>query len=353
MRLLQVTTTSQRRGAEVFAHQLGEQLRSRGHTVTTVALEQTRSGSDLAFEHLRHGRTDPRGISELVAAARRHDIAVAHGGSTLAPVMLAAGLARRPFVYRNIGDPEFWGQARFAGARVGAPLRRARHVVALYHGAARYMIDRYGLRASDVTVISNAVEAELFPAVDAARRSRARQVLGIGMSERVVGYLGALSEEKRPEWAVRAIERLPESTLLVAGEGALREQLEALVVATRAQDRVRFLGTTDQPAQFLSAIDVLVLPSRTEGIPGALLEAALTGVPTVATAVGGVAEVTSALHAGMTVGSGDLDGFVNAVRRVLSGEQAPKPDREAAIRDHALTSVADRWESILIGALRG
>ena len=59
---------------------------------------------------------------------------VSHGGSTLAPVALCSRIARRPFVYRNIGDPVYWGQVRGANLRVGLPLRAASHVVALYDG---------------------------------------------------------------------------------------------------------------------------------------------------------------------------------------------------------------------------
>ena len=156
MRVLQVTSTNDRRGAETFARQLGVALRRLGLEVTDVALAPSDATDPQPFTVLGPGRTHPRTLTNLHRAVRNHDVVVAHGGTTLQPVAAAATAARRPFVYRNIGDPEFWGRARGAGLRVGLPLRRAATVMALYPTAADYLRRRYRLRPDRVVLTSNA-----------------------------------------------------------------------------------------------------------------------------------------------------------------------------------------------------
>jgi glycosyltransferase involved in cell wall biosynthesis len=101
----------------------------------------------------------------------------------------------------------------------------------------------------------------------------------------VAAMIGSLSEEKQVGHAIEAIARLPDLVLLVAGDGPLRAELE--VHAERvAPGRVRFLGNVDDVRTVLHACDVLVMTSRTEGMPGAVIEAGLCGIPTVAPAIG-------------------------------------------------------------------
>lgn len=351
MRILQVASSSRRRGAEVFADQLGPELVRRGHEVSTISLEHRSDEQGLAFEELAVPGRGPRAILELARRARAWDVLIAHGGSTLLPVTAAAKLARRPFVYRNIGDPSFWGQSRGAKVRIGAPLRSAARVVALYPGAAQYMRDRYRVLPERLAVAPNAVDVARFPAIIPAQRESVRAELGLTGSQPVLGYLGNLSEEKRPEWALATVEALEDATLLMAGDGPLRDELEQRARSLGSRESTptcRLLGPVSDPQHFLAAIDVLLLPSATEGIPGVLVEAALVGVPTVATDVGGVRDALATMAAGVCVPVDDFDGFVAAVRAVATDPGGYRPDRDAALEHHAIEAVADRWEKVLL-----
>ena len=351
MRILQVASSSRRRGAEVFADQLGPELVRRGHEVSTISLEHRSDEQGLAFEELAVPGRGPRAILELARRARAWDVLIAHGGSTLLPVTAAAKLARRPFVYRNIGDPSFWGQSRGAKGRIGAPLRSAARVVALYPGAAQYMRDRYRVLPERLAVAPNAVDVARFPAITPAQRESVRAELGLTGSQPVLGYLGNLSEEKRPEWALATVEAIEDATLLMAGDGPLRDELDqrARSLGVRAgTPACRLLGPVSDSQRFLAAIDVLLLPSATEGIPGVLVEAALVGIPTVATDVGGVRDALATMAAGVCVPVDDFDGFVAAVRAVATDPGGYRPDRDAALEHHAIEAVADRWEKVLL-----
>ena len=147
--VLQVVTSSARRGAEVFATQLGAALIARDWPVETVALwPATGSGGQAAtldLDALGHRRNDPRALGALRVRTRSAAVVVGHGSSTLPFGTLATrsrpGRRGRdrvvPFVYRSIGDPAFWGSSRSRRARVGVALRRAAAVVALWPDAAR------------------------------------------------------------------------------------------------------------------------------------------------------------------------------------------------------------------------
>ena len=335
----------------MFADQLGPELVRRGHEVSTISLEHRSDEQGLAFEELAVPGRGPRAILELARRARAWDVLIAHGGSTLLPVTAAAKLARRPFVYRNIGDPSFWGQSRGAKVRIGAPLRSAARVVALYPGAAQYMRDRYRVLPERLAVAPNAVDVARFPAITPAQRESVRAELGLTGSQPVLGYLGNLSEEKRPEWALATVEALEDATLLMAGDGPLRDELEQRARSLGSRESTPtcgLLGPVSDPQHFLAAIDVLLLPSATEGIPGVLVEAALVGVPTVATDVGGVRDALATMAAGVCVPVDDFDGFVAAVRAVATDPGGYRPDRDAALEHHAIEAVADRWEQVLL-----
>ncbi|WP_020378554.1 glycosyltransferase [Candidatus Microthrix parvicella] len=351
MRILQVATSSLRRGAEVFAAQLGSELGRRGHEVTTISLEHRNGEHGLAFEELAVPGRGPRAVLELARRARACDVLIAHGGSTLLPVAIAAKLARRPFVYRNIGDPSFWGRSRGAALRIGAPLRSAAQVVALYPDAADYMREHYRLPDERLVVAPNAVDVDRFAAATSAQRRSVRAELSLPPTQIVLGYLGNLSEEKRPGWALATVEALEDATLLMAGDGPLRAELDqrARSLGTReSTPACRLLGPVSDPQRFLAAIDVLLLPSATEGIPGVLVEAALVGVPTVATDVGGVRDALTTMSAGVCVPVDDFDGFVAAVRGVAADPGGYRPDRDAALEHHAIEAVADRWEQVVL-----
>ena len=140
---------------------------------------------------------------------------------------------------------------------------------------ARTTIQDFGIAADRITVIpSGARASEHRPAVP-ERREAARESFGIG-DELTVALVGALSEEKQPGLAVEAIAQIDGAHLLVAGDGPLRTEIATRGI-TDAPGRVHVLGALADPSPVYDAADVVVLPSRTEGLPGVLIEAGLRG----------------------------------------------------------------------------
>ena len=285
-----VVSTPQRRGAEVFAVGLAERLRERDWGVEVASIDRSDTANLLEeIAPLGDGRRSVAMWRNLVRLARRCDVLVASGGTTLLPVAAIARITATPYVYRNIGDPSAWGNVRGADLRLGLPLRSAAGVIALYGGAGDDLQRRYRLDARRITVAPNAASSNEFSPPTEAEHCEARAALGLEVDQPVVVYLGALSEEKNPLLAIKAVLAEPTLRLLVVGDGPLREKCDAL--AASAPDRVRVLGTRNDVPAVLAAADALVISSHTEGIAGAAIEAGLSGVPVVTTDVGGMAEL--------------------------------------------------------------
>lgn len=285
-----VITTPERRGAEVFASDLAVALDGLGVDADLVALMPTGSQGALDVEVLAATRWNVRGLARLARLARTYDLLIAHGGDTLIPTTVAAATARRPFVYRNVGDPSVWGSTRLAGLRLGVPLRRARSVAALYDTAADHFESHHRVARRRIAVIPNAAPARRFTPVTESERSRLRTRLGLDDGRVWVAMVGALSPEKRPLLAIDAVASDERLGLLVVGDGSQRAEC-SVAAAGATHGNVRMLGVSDDVAAIYGAVDVVVIPSRTEGMPAAAIEAGMRGVPVVATDVGGMAHV--------------------------------------------------------------
>ena len=165
-------------------------------------------------------------------------------------------------------------------------------------------------------VIRNGVDLQDFPFCD---REESKARLGLD-SGRWLLFAGRLTRPKGVYEALQTVAALPEEyRLAYVGEG-----VEADGLARAAQDagiahRVLIAGARPQKelATWYSAASVLILPSRSEGVPNVILEALACGTPVVATAVGGIPEVMTSKEAGMLVNSFDVAELVAAVEAVV------------------------------------
>jgi glycosyltransferase involved in cell wall biosynthesis len=358
---LHLITANQRRGAEVFATDLVTALNARDappvaaepalelpvsasprHTV--LALTPGPSGDDLGVESLGVSPFSPATLRALRRASKSVGAVVAHGSKTLPAAAVAS---RAPFVYRSIGDPRAWSGRGMKRWRTAFLLRRASRVVALWPGAADTLAELHGVPLSKLAVIPNGVPASRFPVADRKAQDAARDLLGLPRGEQVVTYLGALSPEKEVATAIDAVGRLGDVHLLIAGAGPARSAL-GVHASGAAPGKVHFVGRVDRPQDALAAADVVVLPSRTEGMPGVLIEAGLTGRASVASDVGGVSEIVRHGETGMLAPPSDIPAFVSALRTVLAdarvfGEAAHKH----CTANFDIPIVATQWAALL------
>lgn len=286
IRVLVVLSSNARRGAEIEGERLAQDLSGTDFLARAVSLSvAASSGALLKVEVLGERPLALRTLRGLRHHARSVDIVVAYGSSALPACALALFALSTPFIYRSIGDPRHWVRGRLHQERTGLLMRRAARVVALYDGAATSIRDLYRLAPDRVVVIPNARSAVEFNPVTQAERETARRELSLDPEGLVAVVVGALSEEKRVDLAMRAVAVLKNFTLLVAGDGPLREGLEELGLSLLG-DRVRFLGALADVRPVYHAADVVVLSSSTEGMPGTAIEAGMSGVPVASCDVG-------------------------------------------------------------------
>lgn len=346
-----IVSSPDRRGAEVFASELAPRLTERGWHATLRSIDRASGPQPIeTIEPLGSGRRSPLTWVKLLATCARFDIVVANGGTTLLPVMVAAAITRTPFVYRNIGDPTVWGAVRWADLRLGLPMRRARRVLALYPTAASVLRTRYRLDPDAVAVVPNAASRDAFSPATPKQHTDALATLGLEPSRPWIGYVGALSEEKRPCLAIEAILNDEHLGLVVVGDGPLRSECELL--AARSPERVRLLGRREDVNTVLHAVDALVISSRTEGIAGSAIEAGLSGLPVVCTDVGGMAELVLHDETGIVVTEPNASKLASALRRAVDDrERLGSAARQRCLAQFELDAVADRWASCLTEAL--
>jgi glycosyltransferase involved in cell wall biosynthesis len=172
-----------------------------------------------------------------------------------------------------------------------------------------------GTHADRVTVLRNGVDLRRFQPLD---RQQARAALGC--TRRTLGSVGLLIERKGHHHIIQALASLPDTDLLIVGDGPERVALERLANTCGVADRVRFLGLVEQSqlAHVYSAMDALVLASSREGWANVLLEAMACGTPVVASSVWGTPEVVAAPAAGVLMPSLDAQGVVAGVERLFA-----------------------------------
>lgn len=155
--------------------------------------------------------------------------------------------------------------------------------------------------------------------------ARMRQEMGLQRGDLVVGSVGTLRPVKNFQGLIRAfgavVERLPRARLLVVGDGAEREALEELISGLGLENAARLVGPRSDVHQLLAVMDVFALASHSEGMSLAVLEALGTGVPVVATRVGGNPEIVHDGETGILVEPGDESGLSEAIVSLLSDER--------------------------------
>ncbi len=343
-RVLHVVTSTQRRGAEIFATDLAQAL---GRIEWPGEVFALADHGPLQVDETGRGRFHPSTIRALRSQIQRSSVVIAHGSSTLLACSVAAAGTRIPYLYRTIGDPDHWVSTPLRALRVGIMLRHCTRVVALWPSAAGRLQQRHRLRPDRVAVVPNAVDASRFGLITAQERGDARARFGLPASAPVACFIGALTPEKNPELAVQATAAMPEAHLLLVGDGPLRAEVHELAARCMPRRSV-FLPTVDDVRPLLAAADVLVLTSLSEGLPGVLIEAGLRGLPTVASCVGGIAEIVQDGETGLLVRTGDRAAFTSAIREALHSKEELGLAARAHCREHFdLARVAAQWAGIL------
>ncbi|HKT78087.1 MAG TPA: glycosyltransferase [Sphingobium sp.] len=240
-------------------------------------------------------------------------------------------------------DIHYWGNRRDTRPLVKRAAQDADGLLAV-SAAMRRSMAKMGMDSDKIRVHYTGVDLDRFEISD---RQSAKDVLGF--EGPVVLCVGALIPRKGQDLLVQALPRLPGVTLLFAGQGQYRRALEKQAEELGVDRRIGFLGSVphDRLPRIYAAADVMALPSSSEGLANAWVEALACGTPIVVSDVGGARELVDRPEAGHIV-ERDPDAIATAIGDLLTHP----PEREA-VRDAALRFTWEANGDTLLHHLRG
>lgn len=208
-----------------------------------------------------------------------------------------------------------------------------------------YLVDRVGIQASRVQQIYNGVDTERFHSAAGGRESiDACPFQGPGLF--VVGTVGRMQTVKNQTLLARAfvlaLQLQPGAAkalrLVMVGEGPLREQARRTIAEAGLEALAWLPGERSDVAQLMRGFDAYVLPSLAEGVSNTILEAMASGLPVIATNVGGNPELVVDGVTGQLVASQDVDAMAHAMLQLLH-----EPQRVAAMRAAGRSMASQRY----------
>jgi len=266
---------------------------------------------------------DPRAAVRLARLLKRERVDVVHAHGQDASILAAAvrPFARVPLVVTRhvLDEPSATWRLRVRARLACAAFRRADAVAAVSGAAAERLAEVARLPRTSIRVIANGIDLEPFdgPAPEIVRA--ARQALGAQNGQRLVLVPAVLRAGKGHEVLLDAMPRLllhvPTTRVLIIGGGEREPELRAR--ARHLGEAVRFLGPREDVPRLLAACDLVVLPSLSEALPTALMEAAAAGRPVVATRVGGIPEIVEDGCTGLLVPPDDAPALADAMAALL------------------------------------
>lgn len=341
-------------GGAYHAHAMSRDQAAMGHDVTVLTVDPERERRHVeerdGYTIVRYpvsasvlGNDIAVGAASFLQTAKEYDVIHAHSHLYFSTNLAAfkRRMGEIPLAITNHGlysqnAPEWLFDLYLRS--VGRWTFNQADVVFCYTDEDRRRVRDFGVD-SRIEVVANGVDTERFT----PERESSELVDHNGA---VALFVGRLVEGKRPQDAVRAVSELPDELdvkLYVVGKGPMRSDLEDM-----AAGAVEFLGhvSYDEMPEVYQAGDVLVLPSRAEGLPRTVLEAFASGIPVVSSHLEHTASVVQI--GGETVEVGDVEGYVSALERVLHRtEELGDNGRQTVVEEFRWQDTVERSTSVL------
>lgn len=360
MRIAFLTTSTLVGGAEVQVLALADRLRARGHETIIISLipagpldaEAKKLGIATHSLGMRPGIPDPRALLRLARELRawRPDILHSHMVHANLLARLVRPLTRVPVLICTVHNMDEGGAIRMGAYRL---TNRLADLTTIISHAAADRFARIGAIPRDrLRVLPNGVDTSRFRPRPELRGALRKELgvgdeflwLAVGRFEPAKDYPNLLAA------FAEVVAHRPRAVLALAGHGFLQEAMERKAESLGIKGQVRFLGLRRDVPELMSAADAYVMSSAWEGLPMVLLEAASSGLPIVATDVGGNREVVVDGENGLLVPARDAAALGLAMRRAMGTSSAElqtmgERGRARALEQYSLARVVDTWET--------
>jgi glycosyltransferase involved in cell wall biosynthesis len=232
--------------------------------------------------------------------------------------------------------------------------RGADRVIAVSESVRNYLIEREGLSEEKVEMIPNGLDARFFNEATAAQKLEARKKFCIPPESLLIGGVGRLVPQKNfgafLKVASLVLVSNPDVHFMIAGSGPMEASLRSEAVSLGLAGHIHFLGHVSDRATIYQALDILFMPSDFEGTPMTLLEAMASGLPVVASAVDGIAEVCTDGGDALLVPPRDVGGYADAINRMLADDTLRQEigarARETVLARYDIRQLAAKIEKI-------
>ncbi len=196
--------------------------------------------------------------------------------------------------------------------------------------------------ANKTVTIPNGIDPRRFKIEDAAARSQIRASLGLTPDQTAILFGGRFEYVKGLDLLIASLAQVKSDRasyrVLLAGDGKLQAEVREQVRQANLEDVVSFLGFRSDMDRLLSVVDVVVLPSRWEGLPMILLEAMAAGRAVVATSVGGTPEIVVHQKTGLLVAPEDAAALARELDRVIES-----PDLRQQLGQSAFATISEAY----------
>jgi glycosyltransferase involved in cell wall biosynthesis len=295
------------------------------------------------------GRKRPVGVKAMIELLRRDrvDVVSTHSSTDSWLSALALLVLSRPVPLvrtRHISAPVSRNPlTRWLYARAST------RIVTTGEALKRQLVEDNGIPEARIDSVPTGIDAKRFTPGD---RDAARAQLGLPRDRAIVGIVATLRSWKGHRLLLEAVAGLgPDVELVMVGEGPMRNVLEADVKKLGLGARARFAGNQRDVLPWLRALDVFALPSyANEGVPQALMQAMLVGLPCVTTHVGSIAELATHERTALIVPPMDAGALRAAIRRLLDdralGARLGEAARAHCAAGYAYDSMLERMEAI-------
>ena len=331
-------------------------LIARGHEVKLLCPPQSRIYAEagawgVPASALPIGRKRPVGLKALLEWLRnsRTNVVSSHSSTDTWLAALALLLLGRPFPLvrtRHISAPV----PRNPMSR-WLYTRGTTRIVTTGDALKKELVERNGYPAGRIDSVPTGVDVEHFAPGD---RREARALLKLPPDKALIGIVATLRSWKGHRYLVDAVAAMPENVgLVIVGDGPQRTALEAQVDSRRIRPRAWFAGDQRDVVPWLRVLDAFALPSyANEGVPQALVQAMLVGLPCVTTHAGSIAELATHEMTALVVPPRDVQALQSALQRLLSdGDLRTKLGQRArrhCLERFSLAQMLDRMEHIYL-----
>lgn len=325
MRIIQLITRQQRRGAEIFACQLASALQAKGHEVQVISLFDG-NGNLPFYGEIKNLQADPKKrfydlkswkkLSELILNFKP-DIIQANTSETLKFAVLSQMIFgwKSRIVYRNANQISGFLNNGLQKKWNKFMLNRVAGIASVSEASANDLIQTFQLKGKPIRVIPIGIDSG---DIDEKLKEDAH----IPLPDSFLIQIGGWVPEKDPLGMIGIFENLsvilPDLHLVFMGSGRLEKEMIPRIEANDLGTRIHLIPNQQNIFPILAKAEALVMPSKIEGLPAVILEALYSKIPVIAFGVGGIEEVLQTGKTGWLVPAGSSNAFGQAVQECLS-----------------------------------